>query len=45
MDSAPGKIELEYPSRIALVPGIIKGTRMILRSTTGSSPEPERGWY
>jgi hypothetical protein len=45
MDSAPGKIELEYPNRIALVPGIIKGTRTILRSTIGSSPEPERDWY
>jgi hypothetical protein len=27
MDSAPGKIELEYTNRIALEPGIIKGMR------------------
>jgi hypothetical protein len=43
MDSAPGKIELEYTNRITLVPGIIKAMRSVLRSTIGSSPE--RNWY
>ena len=31
MNSAPGKIELEYRNRIGRVPGIIKGTRTVLR--------------
>src|SRR5258708_7073774 len=32
MDSAPGKIALNCRNLIALVPGIIKGTRTVLRS-------------
>jgi len=32
MDSAPGKVELEYRNRIGRVPGVIKGTRTVLCS-------------
>jgi hypothetical protein len=38
MDSASGKIELEYTNRSALVPGIIAGRGTVLRGTIGSSP-------
>jgi hypothetical protein len=30
MDSAPGKVELEYRNRIGRVPGIIEGTPAVL---------------
>jgi hypothetical protein len=32
MDSAPGKVELEYRNRIGRVPGIIEGTPAVLSS-------------
>jgi hypothetical protein len=45
MDSAPGRIELEYRNRIGLVAGKSRARGRHCALTNGSAPEPERDRY